>query len=176
MGLQSMTFYVLLAWLPDLLQSRGMSAAAAGWLLALSQATGIAGSATVPIVAVRRHDQRSAVALMGVIEAMALLGLLFDSSIAITALLVSAVGYGLGGTFGLALLFLVLRARDTIETTQLSGFAQSIGYLIAATGPVAAGLLYDLTDDWLAPLFFLGLVLAAKVVSGLRAGSAGTIQ
>src|SRR5690606_6729259 len=72
MGFQSMTFYVLLAWLPDLLQSRGMAPGAAGWMLALSQATGILGSATVPIVAARRPDQRSAVWVMGILEAVAL--------------------------------------------------------------------------------------------------------
>lgn len=176
MGLQSMTFYVLLAWLPDLLQSRGMTPETAGWMLALSQATGILGSAIVPIVAGRVHDQRSAVWIMGAFEGVALAGFLFDSLAGLTALWVSIVGFALGGTFGLALLFLVLRSPDTEATTQLSGMAQSIGYTVAATGPVVVGFLYDLTAGWLIPLLFLVVVWVGKLASGLRAGRAETIE
>jgi cyanate permease len=43
--------------------------------------------------------------------------------------LISTIGFVLG-VFGLALLFLVLRAEDTETTTELSGMAQAIGYFI----------------------------------------------
>src|SRR5690606_31559029 len=58
MGLQSLTFYVMLAWLPAILQSRGYDASFSGWMLSLSQATGILGSLIVPIFAGRKKDQR----------------------------------------------------------------------------------------------------------------------
>lgn len=175
MGLQSTTFYVLLAWLPDLLQTRGMAPDTAGWMLALSQATGILGSAAVPIVAGRRGDQRRAVWQMGILEGAALLGLIFDTGSALTVLWVAIVGFALGGTFGLALLFLVVRSPDTETTTRLSGMAQAVGYAIAAVGPVVAGYLYDVSGRWLLPLLFLLMVWMGKVVAGLRAGRAGTI-
>ena len=175
MGLQSLTFYVLLAWLPDLLQSDGMDAERAGWMLALSQATGILGSAVVPIIAARRADQRSIVWAMGVLEGIALVGLILMPAGSGAVLWVSLVGFALGGTFGLALLFLVLRSPDTETTTGLSGMVQSIGYLIAAAGPVLAGFLYDLSAGWLVPLLFLLVVWTGKVWSGLRAGSAGAV-
>jgi CP family cyanate transporter-like MFS transporter len=175
MGLQSLTFYVLLAWLPDLLVSRGMDAGHAGWLLALSQATGILGSATVPILAGRRPDQRSAIVAMGMLEGIALAGLLFEPLAALTLLWVSIIGFALGATFGLALLFLVLRSADTRTTTQLSGMAQSVGYTIAAAGPVVVGFLYDVTAGWRVPLLFLVLVWVGKVWTGVQAASARTI-
>ena len=109
MGFQSLTFYVVLAWLPDLLQSRGLGAAEAGGLLALSQATGILGSAVVPLWAGRLVDQRGAVWALGLVEAVALAGLLLSGAELVT-LWVGLLGVVLGGTFGLSLLFLVVRA------------------------------------------------------------------
>jgi CP family cyanate transporter-like MFS transporter len=58
MGLQSLTFYAILAWLPAILQSRGYHDEFSGWMLSLSQATGIAGSLFIPIWAGKKPDQR----------------------------------------------------------------------------------------------------------------------
>lgn len=169
MGLQSLTFYVILTWLPDLLQSRGLDAAAAGWLLALSQATGIAGSAVVPLWAGRMRDQRRVIALLGVLEVVSLVGLLPSHVGALAVIWVGTIGFVMGGTFSLALLFLVVRAPDTHMATSLSGMAQSVGYLIAAAGPALIGMVHDLSGGWTVPLLCLLAVLAAKVVFGLGA-------
>ena len=170
MGLQSLTFYVVLAWLPDLLQGRGMSAEAAGWMLAVSQAGGIAGSALVPLWAGRMRDQRPIVWALGAVEAVALAGLLVPSaSPALVALWVGLLGLVLGGSFGLSLLFLAVRA-DTPETAaSLSGMAQSVGYLVAAVGPFAFGAIHDATGGWSVPLVALVGVLVLKVGAGLPA-------
>ncbi|WP_412068918.1 MFS transporter [Rubrivirga sp. IMCC43871] len=168
MGLQSLAYYVLLAWLPDLLQSQGFSAAEAGWMLALSQAAGIAGSAVVPIWAGRRPDQRHIVWALAVAEAVALAGLMLPGG-TLAALWVTLIGFVLGGSFGLSLLFLAIRA-DTPETAaELSGMAQSIGYLVAAVGPALFGGLHDLTGGWVVPILSLAVVLVAKVAAGLPA-------
>jgi len=175
MGLQSLTFFVLVAWLPDLLQSRGVSESAAGGLLALSQAMGMAGSALVPVWAGATRDQRAIIWVLALLEALGLLGLaLFGSALA--WLWVSLVGFVLGGTFGLVLTMLVLRSRDAESTGRLSGMAQSVGYLIAATGPPVFGWLHDVTNGWHVPLGFLMVVLLGKLVSGLPAGRPGTVQ
>lgn len=176
MGFQSLTFYVVLAWLPDLLQSRGLDATEAGWQLALSQAAGILGTAAVPLWASRLANQRAIVWTLGALEAISLTGLFFAAAApALVSLLVSILGFALGGTFGLALLLLVLRSAHTEAATALSGMAQSVGYLIAAAGPAVFGLLYDVTAGWAVPLVFLVLVLIAKVVVGVRAGRPGEV-
>jgi CP family cyanate transporter-like MFS transporter len=175
MGFQSLTFYVLVAWLPDLLQSRGVGEAAAGGLLALSQATGMVGSALVPVWAGASRDQRAIIWWLAVLEAVGLVGLAL-AGVALAWLWVSLVGFVLGGTFGLALTLLVLRAGDAETTGRLSGMAQSVGYLIAATGPPVFGWLHDVTDGWRVPLGFLMAVLLAKLVSGLPAGRPGTVR
>ncbi len=174
MGMQSLTFYVLLAWLPEMLQTMGYDADAAGWLLALSQATGLIGSTIFPTLAARTPDQRRHVALLGVLELVALVGLVVGSP-SLVWLWVGLIGVVLGGTFGLALLFIVVRTRDAQTSTELSGMAQSVGYLIAATGPTLFGFLHDALDGWSAPMLFLFLVLAAKLFSGIGAARPRTI-
>ncbi len=174
MGLQSLTFYVILAWLPDLLQSRGMSAAEAGWLLALSQAAGIAGSAVVPWLASGKDDLRTLVGGLAAVEAVALGGLLLPGGV-FAAFWVSLLGFVLGGTFGLALLFLVLRADGTEAATELSGMAQSVGYLLAATGPAGFGIIHDMTGGWTLPLLLLIGIVAVKTLLGFGAGKPGTV-
>lgn len=168
MGLQSFTFYVLLAWLPEILQSRGMSAEDAGWMLALSQGTGMLGSLLIPLWAGRRHEQQGIVWALGALEGVSLLGLLLPGT-ALAPLWVSLIGFALGGTFGLALLFIVLRTADAETATELSGLAQATGYLLAATGPALFGLLHDVLRTWWGPLLFLMLVLGGKLVAGLGA-------
>lgn len=175
MGLQSLTFYVVLAWLPAILQSRGFDASFSGWMLSLSQAAGIIGSLAVPILAGKKRDQRKIVLVLVILETVALIGLIFPQ-LDLVPLWVSLIGFVLGGTFGLALLFIVLRSWDAESATELSGMAQSIGYLVAATGPIVFGGIFDLTGSWTFPLILLFVVAALKLFMGLGAGRPGKLD
>ena len=169
MGLQSLTFYVVLAWLPAILQSRGYDASFSGWMLSLCQGTGILGSLVVPTLAGKKKDQRGIVVFLVLTEAIGLLGLLIPE-LGPVAIWVSLIGFVLGGTFGLALLFIVLRSGDSESATELSGMAQSIGYFVAATGPLVFGAVFDLTHSWTYPILLLFLVAFLKLFMGLGAG------
>lgn len=175
MGMQSLTFYVFLAWLPEILQSRGLTAGYAGWMLALSQATGILGTLIVPTWAERLTHQRHIIWMLMLLESIALLGFLSDGT-ALVAVWSALIGFVLGSSFGLALLFIVLRTGDTQTATELSGMAQSVGYLLAATGPTIFGYLQDATRSWTMPLLFLFVILIAKLVVGLGAGQPNQIR
>ena len=59
------------------------------------------------------------------------------------------------------------RARTVTGTAALSGFSQSIGYLIAGLGPFGVGLLHDVTGDW-------KVALLALAAAGLLIGVLGT--
>jgi CP family cyanate transporter-like MFS transporter len=168
MGLQSLSGYVILAWLPAMLQGRGYNDEFSGWMLSLSQATGIAGSLVVPLWAGKKPDQRSIVVFLALLETIGILGLLFPP-VGLVGVWVSLIGFALGGTFGLALLFIILRSKDAQATTELSGMAQSIGYFIAATGPIIFGSLFDLTGDWNDSLLLLLVVVVLKLYTGLGA-------
>lgn len=43
---------------------------------------------------------------------------------------------------------LLLRTSTSEQTARLSAGAQSVGYLLAASGPVAVGVLHDVTGNW----------------------------
>lgn len=169
MGLQSFAFYVVLAWLPAILLDRGYDASYAGWMLSLSQATGIIGAIFIPIWAGSRKDQRLVIVSLVIIEVIALVGLLFPE-LGLTELWVGLIGMVLGGTFGLALLLIVLRSDDAETAAELSGIVQSIGYFIAATGPFVVGVIYDLTDMWSYALILLLLVSVLKLIMGVGVG------
>lgn len=169
MGVQSFTFYTLITWLPNILIERGLSAGEAGWQLALMQGVGITSTLIFPAWASRIKEQRKPVILLVIIELIALIGLSIPS-IGITSVWVALMGFGLGGSFGLALLLIVLRSRTATSANELSGMSQSVGYTLAATGPVLFGAIFDWFGSWVFPLLFLYLIALLKLWSGLGAG------
>ncbi|NRR92939.1 MFS transporter [Winogradskyella undariae] len=169
MGLQSAAFYVTIAWLPSILIDRGYDAAYAGWMLSLCQATGIIGAILVPMWAGSRKDQRLVILTLGVIEIIAFAGLMFPGD-GMVGLWIGLLGIALGGTFGLALLLIVLRSEDAETAAELSGIVQSIGYFIAAAGPFIAGVIFDLTAVWDYTLVLLIVFGIVKLILGINAG------
>ena len=78
-------------------------------------------------------------------------------------------GLGTGASFPLAMTLVLVRARDVAQTGRLSAAAQSVGYLVAATGPLAVGLLHEATGGWTAGLTLLLALLVVQLVIGLAA-------
>lgn len=169
MGLQSLAFYVILAWLPAILIDRGFDASYAGWMLSLSQGTGILGAIIIPIWAGSRKDQRLVIVSLIIVEVIALIGLMIPG-MGLVELWVGLIGAVLGGTFSLALLLIVLRSKDAETAAELSGIVQSIGYFIAATGPFIVGVIYDLTHVWNYALVLLLIISFVKLVLGIDVG------
>ncbi len=168
MGLQSFAFYVVLAWLPEILQHGGLSPLAAGWMLSLSLGTGVVGSLLIPTLAARMTNQQIIVWILMFCESISIAGLMLPYP-SLMALWASLIGFSLGGCFGLALLFLVLRSNDTQTANELSGMVLSIGFIIAAIGPTLFGALHDWTQAWIIPLLFLLMTSVLKLISGLGA-------
>jgi CP family cyanate transporter-like MFS transporter len=69
-----------------------------------------------------------------------------------------------------------LRARTAEGTAALSGFTQSVGYLLSAVGPFSIGLLHDATNGWTAPLLLLIALLVPLTVAGWTAIRSGPIE
>ena len=82
----------------------------------------------------------------------------------------SLIGLTGGATLAMSLTLMAQRARDHDASAALSGMSQSVGYVIAALGPVAFGTLHSLTGDWIASLALVLAVLAALTVVGVFAG------
>jgi CP family cyanate transporter-like MFS transporter len=168
MGLQSLSYYVTLTWLPEILQEEGMGAARAGWMLGLSQAVAVVAMFLAPVIAGRGRSQRGVVAVAAGVSGAGALGLLVAGSAAGT-LWVVLLGLGQGASFSLALTFFALRAPDPAHAAALSGMAQSVGYLLAAAGPSLFGVLRDATGAWKVPLALLLAITACLLIAGLGA-------
>jgi MFS transporter, CP family, cyanate transporter len=169
MGLQSLGYYVVLTWLPEILQEEaGISASRAGWMLALAQGVGIASIFLAPVLADRRPSQYSVVVGAVALTGTGALGLLVAADTA-TALWVVLLGLGQGACFSLALTFFALRTPDPEHAAALSGMAQSVGYLLAAAGPFLFGVLRDATHAWTVPLALLLSLAVCLLITGLGA-------
>jgi len=169
MGLQSLTYYVTLTWLPEILQEDGISAAMAGWMLGITQAVAIVTIFLAPVIAGRRPSQQGVVVAAVSLSGAGTLGLLLAGSIG-GVLWVVLLGLGQGACFGLALTFFALRAPDSEHAAALSGMAQTFGYLFAAAGPFLFGILRDATQAWTVPLALLLAMTVCLLIAGLGAG------
>lgn len=169
MGLQSLTFYASLAWLPAVLRDSGVDTADAGYLLGLANLAQIATTLAAPILAARAASQAGYVAVAAALTAAGYLGLFLAPTTAgwLWAVL---LGFGQGASIALALLLIALRAPLATAVTALSSVAQSLGYVLAATGPVLIGSLRQASGGWTVPLAAVLSILVAQLALGLRAG------
>jgi CP family cyanate transporter-like MFS transporter len=168
MSLSACGFYTMMSWYPSILHSNGTSETTAGWLMFAFQLIGVLMSAVVPLVLTRLRDQRAVAFVSGVLAVIGYLGLLLFPALAVVWVMVG--GVAAGSLFFLALMFFSLRAADPRSSAALSGMGQSIGYLVAAVGPVLFGVLHDSTGGWRVPLAVMVGVGAAHALIGLRAG------
>ncbi|MFC2947288.1 CynX/NimT family MFS transporter [Virgibacillus sediminis] len=170
MGLQSFLFYVTISWLPEILHDYGVSMATAGWMLSFTQFVGLPASFLVPVIAGRFRSQRGVAFVLCCFAAAGYGGLIIGNSYAVMIVCTVLIGIALSGSFALALAFLGMRAKTSRHAAELSGMAQSVGYVLAALGPMFIGYLYDLTGSWNYPLLTLIGVTAAISLFGMGAG------
>src|SRR5215469_2952410 len=168
MGLQSLLYYAALSWLPTIFQDRGTSAITAGNLLALMGAGNLVGALVVPMLAHRTPDQRALVAPSMIAMGVGLAGSLW-APLATASFWVLVLGLGQGACLGLAIFFMLARAPDPGTAASLSAFAQSAGYLVAATGPLMVGLLHSATGSWNIPAALLLVLCGCSLVVGILA-------
>jgi CP family cyanate transporter-like MFS transporter len=174
MGLQSLLFYVVVAWLPDILHDGGLSKGTAGFLVAVGMVVGIPAGPVLSAFAARRADQRPVLLLAVGATTAGLLGVLVAPAAA-APLWVVLLGFGQGGLFAVALTLVVLRSPDAASAAQLSSMSQSVGYTLAAAGPLLVGALHDATGSWTVPLVVALALTLPEVVAGLGAARPGFV-
>ncbi|MGX1262329.1 CP family cyanate transporter-like MFS transporter [Rossellomorea marisflavi] len=166
MGIQSFMFYTLLTWLPAILHDQGYTLNQAGWVVSTLQMAIIPMTFIIPVVAEKMSDQRWLTIGSVILLFLGLIGLITGF---LTVLSVLLIGVGIGTMFGLAMMFFVLRTTDSAQAAGLSGMAQSMGYLLAAVGPVFFGYLHDLFANWTIPFILLMLLTLIQLFVGIGA-------
>ncbi|KAA1183427.1 CynX/NimT family MFS transporter [Paenibacillus sp. B2(2019)] len=170
MGFQSSLFYITMSWLPEILYNYGISRGTAGWLLSFTQIVGVPVSFLVPILAGRLRSQVWIAFALGMCSIVGYGGLWMGSSYPIMILSIILIGIALGGNFPLALSYIGIRARNGNQAAELSGMAQSTGYMLAAIGPILIGYLYDMTQVWTIPLITLIVISGVVTMFGMLSG------
>jgi MFS transporter, CP family, cyanate transporter len=61
------------------------------------------------------------------------------------------------------------RAPDPRGAASLSAFAQSVGYLVATTGPLAVGFLHSATGSWTVPVICILVITGLEFAAGWQA-------
>lgn len=167
LALQAGVFYALLTWIPAQLTSHGISAHAAGLALGAFSLLGLPGAFISPQFATGRHARAYIAGAYG-LQALATLLLLVGPTAALIGTLICGLTQGAG--FSIALTF-IADQPDPHGVPAVSALAQGIGYLAAAAGPVALGLLHEASDGWLWPDALLAVTVLVLVALGGAIGS-----
>jgi CP family cyanate transporter-like MFS transporter len=164
-GLQSLQAYSVFGWIAQVYRDAGFSAAEAGLLLGLVTAVGIPLSLWLPTWAAGMRTQTRLLVGLSLCAPVGYVGLLVApvAGAWLWALLIGTAT----SVFPVVLVLVGLRARTSDGTAALSGFTQSVGYLIAAVGPFGMGALYETTGGWTVPLLALSLLIVPQIVFGV---------
>lgn len=162
---QSFQAYIAFGWFAKFMDAHGVTSGTAGAMVAVLSAMTIPVSMVVPSVPASRH--RAVLIWLTACYLIAYVGLAVAPVGGAWAWMV-LTGIG-SGQFPLALTMIGLRSREAETTAALSAFVQSIGYIVAGSGPLLFGVLNDATGGWTAPLALLFVGLAIAVAAGLRA-------
>ncbi len=175
MGLQSLLFYSSVAWLPTILQVRGMSeAAASGWPAAM-QLSGCAASLIIPTLAGRARSQSGWTVLCAAMSVCGIIGILW-LPLPWVGWSTIVMGLGLNAGFGMSLLLIALRSSSAETAGYLSSMAQTVGYLVAAPFPWFISWLSMTTDSWMVGYGFLIIPAVFVGVAGALAGRRGVVD
>lgn len=175
MGLQSLIYYCLVAFLPSVLMEYGMSKSEAGWVFSILQLAMLPVMLVSPVIASKMKDPKLMIYSIGVLyfSGIVMLILFKTQWIYFTAILLGISG---GLAFSLAILFLSFRSKTMAGTIKISGKAQSIGYLIAAFGPPLFGKLHDFDISWKYSFYFLLAIILIMTFFGRKSAKPRFIE
>src|SRR5699024_8065986 len=125
-----------------------MGKTGAGLMLSYFQLIGIPVRFVLPMCATKMRQQRMNTYTDNVLFIIGLIIVLISQSLTAMIIATTLLGIASSSNFALALTFLSIRAKHAKDAAELSGMAQSVGYCIAAFGPILLGLLFDVTQDW----------------------------
>ena len=173
-GFQSLQAYSVFGWFAKVYRDAGFSPGTAGLLLGVITAMSIPLSFWLPAWAARMHSQTWLIVALVTLYPIGYLGLALwpVQGAWLWAVLVGTAA----SVFPVVLTLIGLRARTSEGTAALSGFTQSVGYLIASVGPFGMGLLYQLSGGWTVPLVALMTLCVPQLLAGLAVSRPAYIE
>lgn len=157
MGMQSLTIYTTVAWLPTILSTLGFSASIAGLgsavFLLVSAPASILTAAYIKLV----RGERPAALTMALSFAIGIVLWLQGGTWSFVGCVLAGIPQGI--TFSMAMILMAQKTNNLSELLVISSLAQGIGYVLAGFGPFICGLLYQGDGQWWpVATFMLGAV------------------
>lgn len=165
LALTSLLFYSLIAWLPTILESDGLSPAAAGATAALTSLVAIPASLSAPWMVRRMRTARFPPLLAPLPFALGAVLLALAPQTVIAA--VFLMGIGQGASVGVAYSLILTTTRSTSHATALSALSQTVGVTLAALGPVGLAAVQVAAGDWAPALGLLAVIAAGQALLGV---------
>ncbi|GMQ25939.1 CynX/NimT family MFS transporter [Algoriphagus sp. oki45] len=169
MGAQSVMYFTMITWLPDMFIARGMSASKAGLALSYLQLISLIGTFFIPGLLMKLKEQSRVILIVGLGYLLGYSALFLHQEW-ITFLALTIIGIGSGASLSIAYTLISLRTADDLTTSRLSGMVQSAGYVLAALGPLVFGISLDLFSNWNLLIGFLLVMTIQFIYFGLPAG------
>ena len=163
MGLQSLLFYTVASFLPSIWVSKGLSAVQAGQMGSVFQFMAPISILSLTWLINRGRPIQALAVFAAVLNVIGVLGLSYLST-DLAWLWSGLMGIGCSAIFTLSMMLFSLRTYTTNQSSELSGMAQAVGYLIAFFGPLGTGWLHESTGNWDVPLLVMLILMIANVV------------
>jgi CP family cyanate transporter-like MFS transporter len=155
-------FFALLAWTSPMYREHGLSAASAGFVLATYT---VAFTVAIPVFGLlsRAHDRRGWLAVCAALSGAGTLGVAL-APLSMPHVWIAIAAFGLGGGFTLGMTLPLDNAHSADEANTWNAFVMTVGYLLAAAGPLLVGSLRDVTGAFQAPAWLLFVVALGMLV------------
>lgn len=166
----SMSFYITVTWLPTIARNHGMSGNLASIIAGFLQLFSMPAAFIIPLWASKMKRRNSLILGSSILTGIGFLGLMVPTAnFAYYTLMTLCLGLGTAASYSLIMTLFGLKTKDANTTRDLSGMVQSVGYIIAALGPVTTGWLKSLTNNWSVSLLVSFLVVVICTIFGLLA-------
>lgn len=163
MGLQSLLFYTVASFLPSIWVSQGLSAVKAGQMGSVFQFMAPIAILSLTWLINRGRPIQALAVFAAVLNVVGILGVSYFST-DLAWLWSGLMGIGCSAIFTLSMMLFSMRTYTTNQSSELSGMAQAVGYLVAFFGPLGTGWLHEATGSWDLPLLIMLILMIGNVV------------
>lgn len=167
-GLQSLLFYTCMTWLPTMATQAGLSSEEAGLLASVFSLISIPFSLIIPSLTTRlsRKNRQLMLAIASGAGIVGILLLLFaKNSLAFWLLINLLIGTCVSALFPYLMVTFSMKTSSPEKTAQLSGLAQTGGYILAAFGPTFFGYSVTLFHSWIPAILILLLITIIMTIA-----------
>ncbi|WP_235805138.1 CynX/NimT family MFS transporter [Companilactobacillus tucceti] len=164
-GFQSLIYYSLLTWLPRVLTDHGVTTIFSSNLLTVLQIAGLPLSFIVPMLAPKRVGMGLLSFCVALGYFVAPLAFLVNTTSGVYLMIWAIIaGVAQGIAFNTAIFFFTNKTTNPYQTAEVSGMAQSAGYLLAAFGPVVFGIFRESSYIMIVIAVFAALLTITGII------------